>query len=158
DQSYRPPVTQEFSMNLQTQMRNDYLLEIAYVGARGTHQILNRSLNQALFASASNPVRGITTNTTANIAQRVPILGFTAPGLNDIDSSASSWYHGLEVSLTKRLSKGLQFLVARLQHQRPKHRGRRHLRHHGRPEQQAGQLRPQRIQPRAPAGVEFPVS
>ena len=112
DQSYRPPVTQEFSMNLQTQMKNDYLLEVAYVGARGTHQILNRSLNQALFASASNPVRGITTNTTANIAQRVPILGFTAPGLNDIDSTASSWYHGLEVSLTKRLSKGLQFLAA----------------------------------------------
>jgi hypothetical protein len=42
----------------------------------------------------------------------VPILGFTAIGLNDIDSSASSWYHGLDVSLTKRMSRGLQFLAA----------------------------------------------
>src|SRR5262249_1776046 len=47
-----------------------------------------------------------------NIGQRGPILGFTAPGLNDIASSASSWYHGLEASLTKRFGKGLQFLAA----------------------------------------------
>jgi hypothetical protein len=42
----------------------------------------------------------------------VPFLGFTAPGLNDIASSASSWYHGLDASLTKRFSNGLQFLVS----------------------------------------------
>lgn len=112
DQGYRPPVTQQFSLNLQTDLSHDLLLEVGYVGTRGTHQILNHSLNQAVLASATNPIRGQTTNTVANIAQRVPILGFTAPGLNDIDSSASSWYHGLETSLTKRLSKGMQFLAA----------------------------------------------
>lgn len=112
DQSYRPPVTQQFSLNLQTELSRSLMLEVGYVGTRGTHQILNRSLNQAQLASASNPIRGVTTNTVANIPQRVPILGFTAPGLNDIDSSASSWYHGMEASLTKRLSKGMQFLAA----------------------------------------------
>lgn len=112
DQAYRPPVTQQFSLNLQTQLSRDLLLEVGYAGARATHQILNRSLNQAFIASASNPVRGVTTNTVANIPQRVPIQGFTAIGLNDIDSSAYSWYHGLEASLTKRLGKGLQFLAA----------------------------------------------
>lgn len=112
DQAYRPPVTEQFGLNLQTDLGHDLLLEAGYVGTRGTHQILNRSPNQALLASPANPIRGQTTNTVANIARRVPILGFTAPGLNDIDSSASSWYHGLEASLTKRLSKGLQFLVA----------------------------------------------
>jgi hypothetical protein len=112
DQSYRPPVTQQFGANLQRELARDLMLEIGYTGSRGTHQILNRSLNQALIASPSNPIRGVTTNTVANIPQRVPIQGFTAPGLNDIDSSASSWYHGLEVSLTRRLSHGLQFLAA----------------------------------------------
>jgi hypothetical protein len=112
DQGYRPPVTQQFSLNLQTSLGRDFLFEVGYVGTRGTHQITNRSLNQALSASPSNPIRGETTNTVANIGRRVPILGFTAPGLSDIDSSASSWYHGLETSLTKRLSKGLQFLAA----------------------------------------------
>src|SRR5205085_5308628 len=112
DQAYRPPVTQQFSLNLQTDLGHDLLLEVGYVGTRGTHQIQNRSPNQALLASASKPIRGQTTNTVANIPQRVPFLGFTAPGLNDIDSSASSWYHGLDASLTKRLTKGLQFLAA----------------------------------------------
>jgi len=112
DQGYRPPITQQFSLNLQTDLGHDFLLEVGYVGTRGTHQILAHSLNQAQLASASNPIRGQTTNTVANIALRVPIQGFTAVGLNDIDSQASSWYHGLEASLTKRFSKGLQFLAA----------------------------------------------
>ena len=111
DQAYRPPVTQQFSLNLQRELGRDFLLEAGYVGSRGTHQIMNHSLNQAIFASPGNPIRGLTTNTVANIGQRVPIPGFTAPGLNDIDSSASSWYHGLEASLTKRMSRGLQFLA-----------------------------------------------
>jgi hypothetical protein len=111
-QDYRPPVTQQFSLNLQTELSRDLLFEVGYVGARGTHQILNWSSNQALLASPANPVRGETTNTVANIAKRVPILGITAPGLTTIDSSASSWYHGLETSLTKRLSNGLQFLLS----------------------------------------------
>jgi len=112
DQGYRPPVTQQFSLNIQTELGRDFLVEVGYVGARGTHQILAHSLNQASLASPSNPIRGQTTNTVANIAQRVPIQGFTAVGLNDIDSQASSWYHGLEASVTKRFGKGLQFLAA----------------------------------------------
>jgi hypothetical protein len=112
DQGYRPPMTQQFSLNLQTELGRDFLLEVAYVGTRGTHQVQNRSFNQARLASASSPIRGQTTNTFANIPQRVPFLGFTAPGLQAVDSSASSWFHGMDLSLTKRLSKGLQFLAA----------------------------------------------
>jgi len=46
-----------------------------YVGTRGTHLMRQRSLNQALNASASNPIRGETSNTIANIGERVPIPG-----------------------------------------------------------------------------------
>jgi Carboxypeptidase regulatory-like domain len=112
DPNYRPPITQQYSLNLQTDLGRDMLLEVGYVGTKGTHQILAHSLNQARLASASSPIRGVTTNTRANISQRVPILGFTPPGIIDIDSAYSSRYDGLEVSLTKRLSKGLQFLTA----------------------------------------------
>ncbi len=112
DQAYRPPVAQEFGLNIQTDLGHSFVLEMGYVGNRGTHQIQNRSLNQAALASVASPIRGQTTNTVANIPLRVPIQGFTAPGLNDVDSSASSWYHGLEASLSKRLSKGLQFLAS----------------------------------------------
>jgi carboxypeptidase family protein/TonB-dependent receptor-like protein len=112
DQEYRAPVTQQFSLNLQTDLGRNTLLEVGYVGQRGNHLIFLHSLNQANLASPENPIRGVTTNTVANVAQRVPIRGFAANGMNDIDSVANSWYHGMEVSVTKRLSKGLQFLAA----------------------------------------------
>jgi len=111
-QDYRPPITQQFSLNLQTDLGRDLLLEVGYVGTKGTHQIIARSLNQARLASASNPIRGETTNTVANIARRVPYQGFTATGISDINSVASSRYDGLHVSLAKRMSKGLQVLTS----------------------------------------------
>jgi hypothetical protein len=90
---------------------HDFLLETGYVGTRGNHLIARRSLNQAQLASPSNPIRGVTTNTAANARLRVRVLGFSPLGLLDIESSSNSWYHGMEVSVTKRLSKGLQFLA-----------------------------------------------
>ncbi len=106
---YRPSMTQQYSLNLQSEIGRDFLLEVGYVGTRGTHLQQTRSLNQALLAGASNPIRGVTTNTVANIAQRLPVQGFTAPGIAQIENSGSSWYNGLEASLTKRFSQGLQF-------------------------------------------------
>jgi hypothetical protein len=103
DQAYRPPVTQQWSLNLQT--------ELGPISCRGglrqdTRHAPDSELVAQPGASASLPSdRGQTTNTVAS-SQRVPILGFTAPGLNDIASSASSWYHSMDVSLMKRLSKG----------------------------------------------------
>src|SRR5207244_12154236 len=63
DQEYRPPIAQEFGLDIQANLGHNFLLEMGYVGTRGTHQIQNRSLNQALLASSSNPIRGQTTNT-----------------------------------------------------------------------------------------------
>jgi len=109
---YRPSVTQQYGLNLQSEVARDFLLEVGYVGARGTHLLRTRSLNQALLASASNPIRGATTNTVANIAQRVPVQGYLPDGIRQIETSGASWYNGLEVSLTKRFSQGLQFLAS----------------------------------------------
>jgi hypothetical protein len=110
--SFRPAMTQQFSLNVQAKLRRDWLLEIGYFGARGTHQQRFRSLNQALDASPENPIRGITSNTLANIGSRVPIPGIRADGLRETESEGSCWYNGLEGSLTKHLSHGLQFLAS----------------------------------------------
>jgi hypothetical protein len=42
----------------------------------------------------------------------VPYEGFTASGLQDIESNGESWYNALDVSLEKRMSRGLQFLAS----------------------------------------------
>jgi len=109
---FRPSAIQQYSLNLQTELHSGWLLEVGYVGTRGTHLVRQRSLNQALSASHDNPVRGVSTNTVANIPLRVPIVGIPPDSLQLIESEGSSWSKGLEVSLTKRLSRGLQFLAS----------------------------------------------
>jgi hypothetical protein len=107
---FRPAVVQQYSLNVQAELHEDYLLEVAYVGTRGTHLVRQRSLNQALSASPNQPVRGTTENTLANVSSRVPILGVPPDSLLEMESEGSSWYNGLEMSLTKRLSRGFQLL------------------------------------------------
>ena len=109
---FRPALIQQFSLNLQAEMHANWLLEAGYVGTRGSHLMRQRSLNQALNASASNPIRGETSNTIANIGERVPIPGVPPDSLLIMESEGSSWYNALELSLTKRLSHGLEFLAS----------------------------------------------
>ena len=80
------------------------------MGTRGTHLMRYRLLNQALHATPDNPIRGQTKNTLANIPLRVPIAGIGS--LQETESAGKSWYNGLEVSLTKQFSRGLQFLAS----------------------------------------------
>jgi outer membrane receptor protein involved in Fe transport len=112
DQNLRPPTLQRYSLGLQTKLLRDLVLDVSYTGARNTHLLRSRSINQANLASDSNPIRGVTTNSVANIAQRVPFQGFSSSQLTDIEPSGASWYNALNVSLDKRFSHGLQFLAS----------------------------------------------
>jgi hypothetical protein len=109
---FRPAAIQQYSLNLQGELHEGWLLEVGYFSARGTHLLRLRSLNQAVQASANNPIRSTTSDTLANISKRVPVLGIPADSLQEVESEGSSWYNGLEASLTKRLSHGLQFLAS----------------------------------------------
>ena len=109
---FRPASIQQFSLNVQAELHDGWLLETGYVGARGTHLQRTRSLNQALGASPANPIRGETANTLANIGLRVPIPGIPPDALREMESEGSSWYNGLEISLLRRLGHGVQFLTS----------------------------------------------
>ena len=109
---FRPAVIQQYSLNVQGEPHEGWLWEIGYVGTRGTHLVRQCSLNQALSASANSPIRGVTTNSVANIPLRVPILGIPPDSLVEMESEGSSWYNGLEASMTKGLRHGVQFLAS----------------------------------------------
>jgi hypothetical protein len=109
DPHFRPPLTQEYSLGLQTEIANGLILETSFSGARGLHLIRERSINQAGLASSSSPIRGETTNTGSNIPLRVPFEGWNSANMLQIESSGASWYNALLVSLSKRFSNGLQF-------------------------------------------------
>jgi hypothetical protein len=112
DRNLRPPMFQRYSLGVQTQIARDFVLEVNYVGMRGTHMVLTRDINQASLASASNPIRGETTNTDFNIPLRVPYEGFSAGSFSNIQSTGFAWYNALEATLNKRFSHGLQFLAS----------------------------------------------
>jgi hypothetical protein len=104
DPKVRPPVFQRYSLNLQTQLPQDMVLEVGYAGMHGTHMLVWHTINQAA------PVPGNTT--VANVQQRVPYQGFSAGSMFDIQSTGFAWYNALQASLTKRFSHGLQFLAS----------------------------------------------
>src|SRR6478609_9036035 len=108
--SIRPSIVQEYSMNVQAALAQNLLMEVGYVGTRGTHLLRSLDPNQAALASPSAPIRGETTNTLANIPLRVRIAGFGANGIQEIQAEGASWYSALEISVTKRVSHGLDFL------------------------------------------------
>jgi hypothetical protein len=99
-------------MGLQAKLMKDMVLTTTFDGNRGTHLLEYRDINQANLASPTDPIRGVTTNTVANIPLRVPYQGFTASSFEDIESNGESWYNALDVSLEKRMSHGLQFLAS----------------------------------------------
>lgn len=110
--NFRPELIQQFSLNTQAELHQGWLLEIGYVGSKGDHLQRFRSLNQALSASPDHPVNDQIANTLANVGLRVPIPGIRPDALREMEAEGSSWYNGLEVSLTKRLGHGLQFLAS----------------------------------------------
>ena len=109
---FRPSIVQQYGLNCQVEIARDWMLEVGYVGTQGRHLLRSRSLNQALSASPANPIRGVISNTVANIGLRVPVPGIPPNALGLVESAGSSSYNGLEASLTKRLSNGLQMLAS----------------------------------------------
>ncbi|MGH9682907.1 MAG: carboxypeptidase regulatory-like domain-containing protein [Candidatus Acidiferrales bacterium] len=109
---FQPPIVQQYSMDLQTNLSANTLLDIGYHGARGSKLVQERAFDQALSASPADPIRGQTSNTFANVPLRAPIEGFSPAFATQIESAGASWYNALEASLNHRFNHGLQFLAS----------------------------------------------
>ena len=108
-QDWQPSSWQHYSSDIQVQIAKDFVLDVGYVGGRGTKMYAALEVDQAVLASSSNPIRGQTTNTVANVPLREPWEGWSTPGLLLIEPAGSAWYNSLQASLSKRFSYGLQF-------------------------------------------------
>jgi hypothetical protein len=120
DRGLRPAYFHQYNASLQYALRKDLVFEIAYVGSRGLNLIRDVAINQARLASSQHPIinavtgAAITTNTPAanNVALRAPYQGVEVGSFLQIQSTAQSTYNSLQMSLTRRFSKGLQFLAS----------------------------------------------
>jgi hypothetical protein len=116
------PVTYQWNMNTQWEFRPSWLLEVAYIGSHGIHQgSESQAAQQGQIANivgtniaplvgqgcTSCSIYGVTTNTVANVALRVPELGISAQ--NPVLATEENYkFNGLEVTVRKQMSHGLQ--------------------------------------------------
>jgi len=88
-QSYRTPYSQNFNLNIQTQITRSTLLQVGYVGTLGRRLAVLEDINQLI-----NGVRPL--------AQQFPTLG----AINQLTTVATSGYHSLQTSLRQQLWRG----------------------------------------------------
>ncbi len=122
DRNIRTPYVQQYNASAQFEIRKDTMLEVAYVGTRGVNLFRQVAINQARLASPQHPIINdvtgavITTNTPQNTGLRAPYQGvLTGNGLGGFvqdQSTAQSSYSSLQLSLTRRLARGLQLQAA----------------------------------------------
>jgi Carboxypeptidase regulatory-like domain len=112
------PETYDYDFNIQYSVTNSSVFEVGYVGTRGEHIISGTALNTPQIATASSPVNCsfpsgcITTNTSANAALRVPVLGIVPNGVSYGSNIGDSEYNALQATFRERFSHGFTGQVA----------------------------------------------
>ena len=108
------PLTVQYNLEVEQQLLAKLVLELGYVGTRGTRLAESRNINRAFLASPGNPINGVTSNSTlsANVQARVPYQGFTPTGVSEIETYGFSNYNSLQATLKKQVSHGIYLQVA----------------------------------------------
>jgi hypothetical protein len=129
------PYSENWTLDFQWQPKNNTLIDIAYVGNRGKHEIVPLPFNEPGIATPNNPINGqiysygvetISPNLDANgnpyidkyepydtysggnVDLRVPYTGYD-PNSTSFTSAAISSYDALQARIQRRMSHGLQF-------------------------------------------------
>jgi hypothetical protein len=101
DPNQRTPYIQQFNVGVQYELRPDVVLDVAYVGNKGTKLNGFRNLNQRAVITAADGSQ------TAG-ARPYPALG----DIQWMENRVSSTYKSLQMRLEKRFSKGLTGMVS----------------------------------------------
>jgi len=100
---FRTPYVQQFSLGVQNEFADNWLLDVSYVGSIGRKLYRLVDLNQAIAPVPFDP--GPLSPGLSSLA----VQGF---GVHAMQSSSNSSYNSLQVGVTKRLSYGLQLLAS----------------------------------------------
>jgi hypothetical protein len=111
------PSTAQWNLSIQRQLPKNWVLEVAYVGTKGTHlretrdaiQPYDATVHPVTITDTSNHTYTITTNTYANAAARSRALGLATGNYQIFASDAWSHYNGLQVTASHRFSQSFYF-------------------------------------------------
>ena len=103
--AFQTPYSQNWNLSVQREVLPNTLVEVAYVGSKGTHLLGEVDYNQVPLATRLNP-----TNATAFANALRPYQGYGP--ITSIINVFNSNYHSLQASAQRRVSTGLTFGVA----------------------------------------------
>ncbi len=138
DPTNKLPYSENWSLDLQWQPKNDMVLTMAYIGNHGVHQPIPIPFNEPGIATASHPINGQTTSygfqavdsngnplvseqlqttigefafSDGNTALRTPYIGFN-PNADFWRAEGIANYNALQLQATKRMSHGFMLNVS----------------------------------------------
>jgi hypothetical protein len=108
DSSTHTPTVRQYNLTFQYEFAPRWVLEAGYVGSNGINltDYNHDAYNTAFLASPSAPINGITTNTVANAALRVPYLGWQPTGLQGTAYDLVESYNSVQTTVRKQFSHG----------------------------------------------------
>src|SRR5581483_5189046 len=138
DPTNKLPYSENWSLDLQWQPRNDLVLTVGYIGNHGVHEPIPIPFNQPGVATPSHPINGqiysygfqaqdpnyntllteqVQTTigefagSDGNTALRTPFVGFN-PNADFWKAEGVSTYNALQLQATKRMSHGLMINIS----------------------------------------------
>ena len=136
------PYTQNWTLDFQYQLSNNWLFDVAYIGNHGSHEVLPAPFNQALLATPAHPVNG-QSYSYGGLAPASACNIYYNPSLTQLDTEplcpgpyyagntevrvpyigydmnsvlyeaeGISNYNALQAQVRKRLSNGLEFTAS----------------------------------------------
>ena len=105
----RPPYSQNWNLSVERAIAGNYLLDVRYLGNKGTHLARFIEANPAIYGPSFDPnnVNKARQYTTCNPQG---ICNYGSVGLLADDSSST--YHALEVAFSRQYAHGLSFLAS----------------------------------------------
>jgi Carboxypeptidase regulatory-like domain/TonB dependent receptor len=100
DPRFRNASMQSWNVNVQRQLARELAVTVGYSGSHGTNLRISRNINQ--------PVNGVRPFPAVAVSSPI-VAGMSLGTITQVESSGFSNYHAGWVSVTKRLSRGLQF-------------------------------------------------
>ena len=98
--NFRWPYTYQMNFSVQRQLSRDLSVEAAYVGSLSHKRPFGRDVNYPIFGPGA---------TAGNVDSRRPYLPGTFGIINQNQSALNTAYHGLQITVDKRMARNLQF-------------------------------------------------
>ncbi len=131
DRTNKLPYTYNYTLDIQWQPSNNWVVELGYVGNIGRHQVIPVPFNQPGIAAPSHPIHGqkysygynvggaslpdgseyLFDYEGGNVDHRVPYIGYAAESI-DYKAAGIDAYNALTAHVEKRMSHGLQFAAS----------------------------------------------